>query len=142
MSLPYDDMPLEVRRANFGWWGEPWPSGICLKQDESGADILPYEWNWDMNVPVPVGEKCFSCGEEIVATDQGQRMPFAHDGGVELVNQHKECGLRNVMGPLAHLERRCRCFGGTDHDTPGLTKRQEALAVWEWITEHGVPSGP
>jgi hypothetical protein len=138
MNLPYDDMPVEVRRMNWGWWGEPWPSGVCLKQDENGADILPYEWDWDMNVPVPLGEKCFDCGDEIKEGDQGQRMPYGGSDGLRIVNSHKECLLRNVMGPLAHLEKRCRCYGGTDHDTPGLTKRQEAQAVWNWIKEHGI----
>lgn len=139
--MMYDNMPVEVRRNSWGWWGKPWPSGTCLKQDpETGADILPYEWNWDMNVPVPLGEECFHCHDIIVEGDRGQRMPYGNNGGVRIVNTHRECMLRQVMGPLAHLEHRCRCYGGTDHDTPGFTARQEAIAVWNWVTEHGVSS--
>ena len=29
MSTPYDDIPIEVRRESQGWFGEPWPSGVC-----------------------------------------------------------------------------------------------------------------
>lgn len=138
MSM-FDDMSVETRRLNWGWWGEPWPSGICLKQDDMGRDIEPWEWDWEMNVPVPLGEKCFECGEEIKEGDQGQRMPYGGVDGVRIVNSHKECMFRNVMGPLAHLEHRCRCYGGTDHETPGLSRREEAIAVWNWIKEHGYP---
>lgn len=127
----WDDMPLEVRRLNYGWFGDPWPSGVCYKTDDNGIELDPPEWDWDMHVEFPTGEKCFFCQETFVEGDSGQRQPYAHDNTVEIIHQHKECLLRQVMGPLAHMEKRCKCFGGTDHNTPGLTERQEALAVWE-----------
>lgn len=129
----YDDIPLETRRRTWGWFGEPWPSGICYKTDENGADVIPYEWDWDMNVPTPVGTKCWWCQEAIQEGDRGQLMPSMQaDGTVEVGAQHRECGLRSVMGGLAHQEKRCRCYGGSDEDSDlgGMTLREEAIAVW------------
>jgi hypothetical protein len=134
MSL-FDDLPPEVRRLNWGWFGEPWPSGICY--DEDGRLIE------EMRKPVPVGEKCFCCDEVLAEGDQGKSCgplpaPFPGAAPAQLAHQHKECGLRQVIGPIAHLERRCHCHGGEGNDTPGLTRRQDALAVWAWVQEHGL----
>lgn len=139
MSDYYENIPLEVRRHNWGWFGEPWPSGICLKQDpETGMDVEPEEWDYDMQKPTPVGERCIGCDEEFVEGDQGTAIPSMESDGVARVrHQHRECGLRAVMGPLAHLEKRCPCYGGTSNDTPGLTRRQEAQAVWDHWMAHG-----
>ena len=41
-------------------------------------------------------------------------------------SMHKECAFRAVAGSVAHIRRRCSCFGGTEHDPPGMTKRQAA----------------
>jgi hypothetical protein len=133
----FDDLPLEFRRANWGWFGEPWPSGICYKTDEiTGADVIPHEWNWDMHVATPVGTECWWCHEEIIEGDQGQMMPSMNAAGETVIGaQHRECGLRSVMGGLAHQQRRCTCFGGTvdDMDLGKMTLREEAIAVWESI---------
>lgn len=133
IGLPYDQMPVEVRRRNWGWFGDPWPSGICYKQDpETGSDLIPYQWDFDMQVETPVGSVCVYCDEAIVEGDRGQLSPYLNaEGHVSITANHRECSFRAVMGPLAHQEKRCRCFGGTDHDTPGLTRRQEAVAVWD-----------
>jgi hypothetical protein len=41
---------------------------------------------------------------------------------------HPECMLRMVAGTIAHQERRCSCYGGTDDgDPPGMTGREAAL---------------
>jgi hypothetical protein len=67
-------------------------------------------------------------------------MPFAAAEGPRVVHVHKECMLREVLGPLAHLQGRCSCQGGST-ETPGLTRRQDALAVWDWVAQHGVGGG-
>lgn len=127
IRTPYDDIPIEVRRANFGWFGEPWPSGICY--DDDGRLIE------EMRKPFPAGESCLYCTEPFdpAAGDAGKAMPCGRaDGTAEIRHVHKECMLREVLGSMAHLEARCRCHGGTDHDR----SRADALAVWEWAQRH------
>jgi hypothetical protein len=129
---PYDGLPIEIRRANWGWFGPAWPSGICY--DDDGRLII------EMHKPFPTGESCLFCGEQFdeAAGDAGTAMPnMAGTGRAEIRHVHKECSLQDVVGSLAHLEGRCRCQGGGT-ETPGLTPRQEALAVWKWVQRHGV----
>jgi len=123
---PFEDMPLEVRRLNSGWFGPPWPSGVCY---DNGRLL------GEMRKPFPAGESCLFCVQPFdeVAGDAGQAMPY--NGGV--VHVHKECMLRQVTGPLAHLQGLCSCAGFTEPDW-GMTAREEALAVWAWVHEHGV----
>lgn len=115
------------------WFGEPWPSA------DLRAPVCEEE-GW--RVPVPVGSSCLLCEEPIEAADRGV-ITVAIEAGPDgepfgrLAAAHIECWIRQTSGPLAHLERRCPCFGGIDHETPGLTRRQEALAVMAWIYEHG-----
>lgn len=124
MTTPYDDLPIEVRRANWGWFGPPWPSGVCFDDDDN--------LRADMRKPFPAGESCLYCEKKFSeeAGDSGQAMPFASAGGqARTIHVHKECMFMNVVGGLAHHERRCRCYGGTT-ETPGMTLREEALEVW------------
>jgi hypothetical protein len=119
------DIPIEVRRANWGWFGEPWPSGICY--DDDGRLIE------ETRKPFPDDESCLYCGEPFdeAAGDSGQAMPFTRGGVMaEIVHVHKECMLREVTGSVACLE------GHHRHDT-GQSRRQEALAAWAWVQEHG-----
>lgn len=86
-------------------------------------------------VPVPVGERCLYCDEEFTAADNGVMMPCASaDWTWTIRGAHKECNLRSVMGPLAHLEKRCSCYGGTDHASPDLTEFEEAKEVYRRVT--------
>lgn len=125
MTAPYDDLPIEVRREAFGWFGDPWPSYVCY---DEGDRLIE-----EMHKPFPAGESCLLCGEEIseAAGDSGQAIPAMDggDGAGSVRHAHKECLLMNVVGPLAHHEGRCRCHGGST-ETPGMTLRQEALEVW------------
>lgn len=73
-----------------GYFGEPWPSGIC----DDGT-----------RVDTPVGEPCADCDELIADDDQGSFM----GNGVwpdrpALVPVHKECALRAVLGGIGHHE--------------------------------------
>lgn len=130
ITAPYDELPIEVRRANWGWFGQPWWSYICYGEN---GELLE-----DMRKPFPAGESCLHCGEvfDQAAGDSGQAMPCLTADGTVIRHAHRECSLRSVVGSLAHLERRCRCHGGST-ETPGLTKREEAVRVWEWVKRHG-----
>ena len=112
-----------MRRDNFGWFGDPWPSGICYDDDGRLID--------EMRKPFPAGESCLYCQELFRAGDSGKAMPFLSvAAGPAIVHVHKECALREVAGSLAHIERRCTCYGGENDRTPGMTLRAEALEVW------------
>jgi hypothetical protein len=41
------------------------------------------------------------------------------------------------MGSKAHLEQRCTCYGGQDHDDPNMTAREEAIWVLNYWTSKG-----
>ena len=127
--LDVTDLTNFTHKEAFGWFGDAWPSYVCY--DDTGRELT------EMNIPVPVGDSCFWCNEMFVQDDQGKAMPYHNGEATRIVYVHKECMLREVMGPLAHLEKRCMCYGGTDHETPGFTARQEAQAVWNWVAEHG-----
>jgi hypothetical protein len=123
--MGYDALPIQMRRANWGWFGEPWWSYVCY--DEDGRLLE------DMRKPFPVGESCLYCGEvfDEAAGDNGQAMPLSRaDGSAAVIHVHKECMLREVVGTVSCLE------GHHHHDT-GRTPRQEALASWAWVQEHG-----
>jgi hypothetical protein len=123
---PYDELPIEVRRDCWGWFGDPWPSYVCY--DEDGRLIE------EMRKPFPAGEACLYCTEPFdeVAGESGKAMPLMKaDSPAEIRHVHRECMLRNVTGSVA-------CLEGHHHHGTGLSYRQEALAVWAWIQEHGV----
>jgi hypothetical protein len=44
---------------------------------------------------------------------------------------HFACGMRMIVGSLAHVERRCSCFvpGATDTDPEHMSRRQGAEAA-------------
>jgi hypothetical protein len=126
-------MPVEARRERWGWFGSPYG---YVSYDDDGRLLI------ELRKPVPVGERCLYCGELFGEGDSGQAMPCVTAGGImEIRHIHKECQLRSVMGPVAHLEGRCSCHGGGDHDAPGRTVRQESLAVWAWVQAHGYSGG-
>jgi hypothetical protein len=123
MTTPFDDLPIEVRREQWGWFGEPWWSYVCY--DEAGGLIE------EMRKEFPAGESCLLCEEPFdqAAGDSGQATVAVTTEGARIAHVHKECQFRNVVGGLAHHEGRCSCHGGTT-ETPGMTLRQEALEVW------------
>lgn len=114
----------ETHRRNFGWFGDPWPSGICYDQ----GHLLE-----EHRKTPPVGEDCVLCDEPIAASQSGKAMPhLGADGATVIRHAHKECLLRSVIGPPEHLDGLCGCRGGGPAAT-ARTFRQEALAVWERI---------
>ena len=127
MTGAYDDLPVEVRRDRWGWFGEPWPSGVCFDDDDRLRE--------EMRKPFPSGESCLYCAEVFIDGDQGQATPLIGIAGTEVCHVHRECMLRQVVGGLAHLEGRCSCYGGDGHETPGMTEREEAIEVWKRWTK-------
>lgn len=108
------------------WPAPGWPAAVC--EDER------------MRVPVPVGEICLYCGEAVSPDDSGIMSGYVEvlptgEWVSSIRPQHVECFVRAVMGPMAHLEGRCLCNGGTDHDTPGLSVREEARLVFQAMCE-------
>jgi hypothetical protein len=122
MTTPVDDMPIEVRRLNWGWFGDPWSSGICY--DDNGRLLE------EMRKPFPAGENCLHCTEPIVVGDSGQAMPYVGTHSRVVRHVHKECLLRAVTGSVTCMT------GEHQHDT-GQTYRQEALAVWAHLQRAG-----
>lgn len=128
VTTPHDELPIEIRRRNWGWFGPPWWSYVCYDLDGHLIE--------EMRKPFPVGESCLFCTEPFdeAAGDSGTAMPaFTHRGtgdepDAEIRHVHKECTFMNVMGSLAHHDGRCRAHG--DGSGTGLTLRQEAVEVW------------
>jgi hypothetical protein len=110
------------------WWGEPWPS------EELRAPICEDD---SLRTPTPLGESCAWCEEPILQGEGGVWMlHWEPDGAVEKP-WHQECSFRTVMGSKAHLEQRCTCYGGQDHDDPNMTAREEAIWVLNYWTSKG-----
>lgn len=81
----------------------------------------------EIQIATPVGERCLLCGEAIAESDIGT---INRAGQVA----HYECSMRGVVGSVGHQLKRCGCYGGTEEDPPGMTRRQAAKAavkLWE-----------
>lgn len=85
-------------------------------------------------IPVPVGEACLHCAEPFRAEDSGMQYP---DGGCA----HANCHLRQILGSVAHLEKRCSCYvvGSAEGDPEGMTPRQAADAAVETWNRRRLP---
>ena len=127
METAGDD--LAIRKELHGWFGEPWDSSVCYDD----GHLLT-----ELRIDVPLGQECLGCGERFAATDSGTAIPVVTASGAEMHYEHRECALRQEVGSLAHLEGRCACRGGTAGDE-GRSRREEALRVWAWVQEHGMP---
>jgi hypothetical protein len=78
---------------------------------------------------------CLHCGEPLWP-DESQRQ-YAN-GPVA----HLECFMRQFIGSVAHLEKRCSCYipGSKEGDPEGLSQRQAAeaaLALFQQQQEDG-----
>lgn len=73
------------------------------------------------------GRDCAMCQEPITADDDAVAL-----GSIF----HTECLLRSSLGDVPHLEGRCLCAGGTEHDDEG-SYRDGARRTVAWLVEHG-----
>jgi len=69
---------------------------------------------------------CLWCGELVVPGDLMHSL---------LPGYHYACAMRATLGPIAHLQGTCSCFvkDSKEHDPPGLTKRQAARLVADYV---------
>lgn len=113
------------------YFGEPWPSGVC---------------DYGTQVETPIGDPCELCGEAVGPFDQGNFIGSMRGEEGEWVPifapVHRECSLRGVLGGIGHL-RNHGVWCSERHDPDGgLTYRQSALLVWDWVADHGFPTRP
>ncbi len=83
-------------------------------------------------VEVPRDTRCGWCQETIGQDESGFVTRESADAAVF---EHRACFLRQVIGSVAHLQRRCACYmvGSRATDPPVLSRRQAAIeAVWVW----------
>jgi hypothetical protein len=113
------------------WFGDPWPS------DELRASVCESP---NDRVGTPEGEPCLWCDEPIAENDRGVILPVGDldsDGRFFTTIRpcHIECNVRSVVGSLDHLTGHCSCSG--KEPVSGLSSREDALAVWDWVQSHG-----
>jgi hypothetical protein len=86
--------------------------------------------DYETRIDTPVGKVCFRCDEPITEGDIGT---VNNSDQVE----HYECLMRAIVGSVGHQNGLCSCFGGTEEDPPGLTRRQAAIAAARlWDEQH------
>lgn len=93
-----------------------------------GPSLMRKEW--EVQVDPPIGAVCIDCSELVDEGDIGTINPFGN------VVQHYECTMRHVVGSVGHQKGKCSCFGGTEEDPPGMTRRQAAKAALEYWNTH------
>jgi len=77
---------------------------------------------------------CLWCGELVVPGDLMHSL---------LPGFHYACALRSTLGPIGHLQRTCGCYvkdGTAESDPPGLTKRQAARLVADYVRQQEAPT--
>ena len=83
---------------------------------------------------------CPHCDEPVLPAQEREIRPHvvAPDKW-ENRTYHIECAARGIIGSLCHLKRECSCFvPGSDHlDPPDMTRREAAVAAWNYFQEHG-----
>ena len=76
---------------------------------------------------------CLWCGELVVPGDLIHAL---------LPGYHYACALRATLGPIGHVQGTCSCYvkGGTvEGDPPGLTPRQSARLVADYVRNQQSP---
>jgi hypothetical protein len=82
-------------------------------------------------IDVPTNLRCLYCREHFKPEDNG--------GVINGQPQHRECGLRSVMGGIGHHVNHVRYCRGELGPDAGLTYRQSALMVWSWFMYKSLP---
>ncbi len=67
----------------------------------------------------------------LTACDRAQKL--------NLAPIHEACTVRVTKGSVAHQQEKCACYGGTESDPPGMSKR---LAAYEAEREAMFQEGP
>ena len=89
-----------------------------------------FKKDYETQVSTPIGALCLHCEEAVKEGDLG-----TVDGSGRPT--HYECLMRGAVGSVGHQKRLCSCFGGTEEDPPGMTRRQAAIAACRmWDEAH------
>jgi hypothetical protein len=89
-----------------------------------------------------MSEVCVHCAEEILPGDQRPATPLINGMTGEPMPEHWECALRQTIGSVAHIERRCSCYvpGSHENDPEDVSPRTAAhLAVVAWFAQEREP---
>lgn len=85
---------------------------------------------------VPMNLPCIYCGE-LVGFQDSVGQPIMNGVTGHWSYPHRECTLREVMGGIGHLRDHAYwCLERHDPDG-GLSRRESARLVWQWVTLHG-----
>lgn len=90
---------------------------------------------YEATIPVPVGESCLHCDEQIAEGDAGVVMPLIEsDRQPRVAVYHWECDLRLTVGSVRHQRGECGCFTGDysqddDADYPSVRAAAIAAAI-------------
>jgi hypothetical protein len=107
--------------------------------DEQVGVFGPKPWGPALDgcemIPTPAGEACLYCKELIAEGDSGVTMVYRSDDRTQRVPEHRECHIRHIVGSVGHQQGRCSCFGGTEEDPVGITKREAAQAAVRFFTK-------
>lgn len=83
-------------------------------------------------VSTPVGKVCLWCEEKIKDGDKG--FLISNISNTEEYNPaHTECFLRQIYGSIGHQKKNCSCFGGSEEDPVGLSKRESAIVAVDYF---------
>lgn len=96
----------------MNWFGPCWHAALCHDKPPIDRPLLPCAW----------------CEEVFTPEDSGIQIPSLDGPPAPF---HRACWLRQMVGSVAHLERRCGCYvpGATELDPPHLSKRAAAEAA-------------
>lgn len=72
---------------------------------------------------------CLFCDEPILLGEPLEEFGCLTEGGPMLRRAHWECAARQVVGSVGHQRRTCSCYGGSEEDPEGLTRREAAVAA-------------
>lgn len=72
---------------------------------------------------------CPRCSEAVLETDRHEITAMVTVRGIDRRPVHWECAARAVLGSVGHQQGRCGCYGGTEEDPPGMTRREAARAA-------------